>query len=154
MDPSYELAPVGFQTLFRMSGPGLPLYSARGLTQATQMIGQAASMRRTVNGKLIDLSLPQFKLFNIQVSGSDQRPPFAYKPGTIVTIESAQVFGYKTVGGTPERTLVVGSDFTEGAWTFYRPSLTCLVQAWSMNFVEWEAGQTWSMTLEEEQLPS
>src|SRR5688572_23522278 len=143
----------GFQTLLELSGPGLPLYSARGLSQTLAPIGQASQLRRTINGKMRDLSLPQFHLLTSTISGSDQRPPFAYKPGTIVTVNCVQLLSFKSSGGAPQRNAVVGSDFEEGEWTFYRPQLVMIVTGWSMAFEEWQADQSWSMTLEELELP-
>lgn len=139
-----------FQTHFELSGAGLPPYSARGGTQTLGWIGAATYQRRTVNGAMKDLALPQFRLFAIGFNGQDQRPPFAYRPGAIVTLYSAQLLGYKTVGGTKERPKVPEStEIIEGDWTFYRPMLECMVESVSMNFEEWTAGQSWSIALNE-----
>lgn len=143
----------GFQTLLTLSGAGLPPYSARGLTQTLSPIGQSTQLRRTINGQLRDLSLPQFHVYASTISGDDQRPPYAYKPGTTVTVNCVQLLSFKSSGGVPQRNAVPSSDFEEGEWTFYRPQLVMVVTGWSMNFDEWAAGQSWSMTLEELELP-
>jgi hypothetical protein len=96
-----------------------------------------------------DYSLPQFHLYAISISGNDQRPPFAYRPGTQVVVRRAGLLGYKTSGGAPERPVVAGSEFTEKDWTYYRAELMMLVTGWSMNFDEWAAGMDWSMSFEE-----
>ncbi|RPH72716.1 MAG: hypothetical protein EHM78_02095 [Myxococcaceae bacterium] len=142
----------GFSTLLEISGAGLPPYSARGLTQTLAPIQQAAQMRRSINGKLIDVSLPQFKLFASSVSGADQRPPFAYFPGTLVTVRCLSFLSYKTSGGAQERDAVPGSHVVEGAWTYYRPVLVMRVMSFSISEEEWAAGVNWSVALEEYEL--
>ena len=139
----------GFSTLLVISGAGLPPYSARGLTQSLAFIQQAQQQRRTINGKMLDLSLDQFHLFSSTISGADQRPPFAYKAGTVVTVDCLSYLSFKTSGGTPERDRVPGSDIIEGDWTYYRPRLQMMVGALNITEEEWAAGVTWSLTLEE-----
>jgi hypothetical protein len=140
---------LGFSTLLVISGAGLPPYSARGLTQSLGFIQQAVQQRRTINGKMLDLSLEQFRLFTSTISGADQRPPFAYVPGTVVTVDCLSYLAFKTSGGSPERDRVPGSDKVEGAWTYYRPRLQMMCGPISISEEEWVAGVSWSMTLEE-----
>lgn len=139
----------GFSTLLVISGAGLPPYSARGLTQSLGYIQQAVQQRRTINGKMLDLSLEQFQLFTTTISGADQRPPFAYKPGTVVQVDCLSFLPYKTSGGSPERDTVPGSVIVEGDWTYYRPRLQMMCGPISISEEEWAAGVSWSMTLEE-----
>lgn len=140
---------ANFSTLLSISGAGLPPYSARGLTQQLSYIQQAIQQRRTINGKMLDLSLPQFRLFATTITGADQRPPFAYLPGTVVVVDCLSYLPFKTAGGTPERDTVPGSNIVEGAWTYYRPRITMMVQSLSISEEEWAAGVSWSMVLEE-----
>ena len=66
-----------------------------------------------------------------------------------MVLESSLVFSYPTLGGVPGRTPVSGSTFTEGDFTFYRPTLTCMLGKPSDGFEEWEAGHSWQLPLEE-----
>lgn len=129
----------------------LPLYSARGLRQRMEYIDGAMAQERTVNAELVDLSLSRFRLLRSVISATDVRPPsidLCY-PGRIVTVECACVFSYPTIGGTPGRPVVSGSSFTEGDFTFYRPTVTFMLGKPSNDFEEWEAGNSWSLPMEE-----
>jgi hypothetical protein len=53
----------------------LPLYSARGLTQTLEPIDGATVQERTVNGELVDLSVPRFRKLRSVISARDVRPP-------------------------------------------------------------------------------
>lgn len=129
----------------------LPLYSARGLTQKLEYIDGAMAQERTVNGELVDLSLDRFRKLRTVISATDVRPPsiLTCYPGRVVVIECCHLDSYPTIGGSPARTPVSGSQFTEGDFTFYRPTLTCMLGKSGGSFEEWEAGNAWSLTAEE-----
>lgn len=129
----------------------LPLYSARGLTQTMEYIDGAMAQERTVNGELVSLALSRFRKLRSVISANDVRPPSidACYPGRIVTVECACVFSYATIGGSAGRTPVSGSTFTEGAFTFYRPTVTFMLGKPSNRFEEWEAGNAWSLEMTE-----
>lgn len=133
------------------SGSLLPLYSARGLMHDMSYIDGAMNQEYTVNAELVDLSLSRFRLLQLTISATDVRPPSldACYPGRIVTVECANLFSYPTIGGTAGRTPVSGSEFTEGDFTFYRPTITAMIGKATGRFEEWEAGNAWSMAMRE-----
>jgi hypothetical protein len=129
----------------------LPLYSARGLTQTLAPIDGSLFQARTVNAEMVDLSVSRFRKFKSVISATDVRPPTRDDvwPGKIVTVECAYILSYATSGGTPSRTAVGGSTVVEGAFTFYRPSITFMIGRTSGSFEEWEAGYSWRIEMEE-----
>jgi hypothetical protein len=66
-----------------------------------------------------------------------------------VTVGCISELSYLTAGGSPARTPVTGSSRTEGAYTFYRPSLTMRVVTFSQDTDEYGAETSWSLELEE-----
>lgn len=138
-------------TLLVISGDGVAPYSARGLTQSLEPINAAASVRRTINGGLMDLSAAQFRKFRSVVSCDDQQTP-AFNdlwPGQSLTVDCVAELTYKTSGGSPSRTVVPGSSYTDGSYTFYRPRLTMKVISLSVERDEYGAQSKWSLELEE-----
>jgi hypothetical protein len=129
----------------------LVFYSARGITQTIAPIDGSMFQARTVNGELIDLSVPRFRKLRSTISATDQRPPGRDDvwPGRIVTVGCAYLLSYPTIGGSPSRTVVSGSQFTEGNFTFYRPQITFMIGKMSGSFDEWQAGYSWSIEMEE-----
>lgn len=129
----------------------LPLYSARGITQTLEPIDGSMFQARTVNAELVDLSVSRFRLFKSVISASDVRPPSRDDiwPGRKVTVGCAYLLSYPTIGGTPSRTVLTGSDFVEGDFTFYQPLITFMLGKASGNFAEWEADYRWSLSMEE-----
>jgi len=129
----------------------LPLYSARGLSHKMSYIDGAMVQEYTVNGELVDLSLSRFRKLQLVISANDVRPPSldACYPGREVIVECANVFSYPTIGGTPGRTPVSGSEFIEGDFTFYRPTITAILGQPSDGFEEWEAGHAWTLQMRE-----
>lgn len=134
------------------SGVGLlPLYSARGLSQTLEPIDATVSQDRTVNAELVDLSLVRFRKYRSVISANDVRPPSRDDiwPGMTVTVECACLRSYPTIGGSAARTPVTGSSFAEGDFTFYRPTFTFMIGKMTGRFEEWEAGNDWSVAMEE-----
>lgn len=139
-------------TILELVGIGVAPYSARGLSQSLQPIGQAASMRRTVNGTLVDLGFEGFHKYQSTISGSDQKPPVCdgIWPGKLVTVKCISELCYVTAGGSPSRPVVAGSSHVVGAMTYYRPQLSMMVVAApQMQTDEYGAQVGWSMALEE-----
>lgn len=134
-----------------LSGIGVAPFSARGLHQSLQAIGAAAVLARTVNGTLLDLSLPGFRKYTSTISGADQIAPACdgVWPGKLVTVDCISELCYLTAGGSPDRTIVPGSSRVEGDYTYYRPRLTMRVMSWTADEDEWGRVVNWSMTLEE-----
>ena len=129
----------------------MPFYSARGLKQTLDPIDQSNVQRTTVNAQRVNLALPRFKKYQSIISASDVRPPLREDvwPGKIVTVGCAYVLFYATSGGSPARTPVTGSQFTEGSFTFYRPSIVFMIGKPQGAFEEWEAGLSWSVPMVE-----
>jgi hypothetical protein len=150
-DPSHDdpLAPNAF-TVLRITGVGVPPYSARGLSQSIAPIDAATQLKRTVNGALTDISFSGFKKYKTTISGSDQQPPNVdgIWPGLTVTVDCIAELSFNE-GGAPERPAVPGSIATEGAHSTYRPRLTCKIAAFSINHDEYGRQVDWSMDLEE-----
>ena len=152
-DASHDdpIAPNSF-TLLRMIGIGVPPYSARGLKQTLEPIGQASNLKRTVNGSLHDISFSGFQKYQSTISGSDQRPPnFDGKwPGKIVTIDCIAELSYTPdEGETRQRPAVPGSERVEGAHNVYRPRLEMLIVNFSTDKDEYDCITGWSLDLEE-----
>lgn len=129
----------------------LPLYSARGLSQSLELIDGATIQEETINGELVDLSVPRFRKLRSVISANDVRPPSidVIYPGLKVILECAFVLSYATSGGTPSRSVVAGSQFTEGNFTFYRPSILMMVGKMTGRLAEWEADYDWSIEFRE-----
>src|SRR5262249_4440131 len=119
-------------TLLVLTGIGIPDYSARGLTQTLEPIEASASLRRTVNGALKDLSLAQFAKYKSTILCQDKERPAidGVWPGHVVTVDCVAELSYP-IAQSPSRPLVSGSARTEGAFTFYRPQLQMLVTGFS-----------------------
>lgn len=151
--PDFEnVLPANSDTLLTISGFGTMLYQARGLTQSLEVISAAHNQGRTINGKLIDLSAPQFRKYASKISCTDvNAPPLdGIWPGMTVTVHCACVLSYLTGrSGSPVRDEVSGSSYVEGAYTFYRPILTMLVQAVNEHLDEWKDDTQWEVDLEE-----
>lgn len=143
------------ETLLAISGPGVSPYSARGLTQSLEPIAAAASMRRTINGALRDLSQPQFRKYQSTISCADQVAPAldGIWPGMILVVDCVAELSYKT-GGSPSRPVASvdsseDATRTDGGYTFYRPRLTMRVVNYTESNDEYGATVTWSLQLEE-----
>lgn len=138
-------------TLLVLSTMGVPLYSCRAASQTMETIAQSQQLERTINAELVDMSDPQFRKYKSTITVTDQRP-FAFDKiwaGITVTVDCVFLLSYKTAGGTPSRTVVPGSSFTEGDFTFYRPRLTMKVVSPQQDVEEWAANVKNTMTLEE-----
>jgi hypothetical protein len=113
-------------TLLVISGMGFSPYAARGLTQTLAPIEQAKQLRRTASGKLVDVSVAQFRKYRSMISCTDQRAPAidGIWPGMVVTVSCIAELSYP-IGGTPSRPVVSGSMREEAGFVFYRPILRC-----------------------------
>lgn len=139
-------------TLLVISGPGMPTYAARGLTQTLDPIDAAGAIARTVNGGLIDLSPHQMRKYKSTISCTDQETPAldGVWPGMPLTVDCVAELGYLTAGGSPQRTVVTGSSRTAGLWTWYRPRLDMMVMGYTTSTNEYGAAVGWSLDLEEQ----
>lgn len=140
-----------FATLLEISAPGIQPYSARGLTQTYEVISQAVSQRRTVNGVRHDLSAPQFRKFKTVITCTDVKTP-AFSglfPGMVVTVQCAAEMSFRTEDGEPVRPMVPGSDYQDGDYTFYRPVMEMMVVNPTTSEDEWAESVSWQLELEE-----
>lgn len=137
-------------TLLTLQGIGVPAYSARGLSQTLEPIAQAAKLKRTINGDLLDVSASQFQQYRSTITCQDQRPPAVdgVWPGKEVLVNCVEELCYAE-GGTPSRAVVPDSAFTEEGFTFYRPRLSMRVMSFSLTKDEYGAVNGWTMELEE-----
>jgi hypothetical protein len=119
-------------TLLVISGMGFSPYAARGLTQTLQPIEQAKQLRRTASGKLVDVSVEQFR-----------------KYGMVVTVSCIAELSYP-IGGTPSRAVVPDSIREEAGYVFYRPILVMRVIDIGPSTDEFAAEVAWTLELEEE----
>ena len=150
MSSWYPPPPLDGNTWLVLSSMGVPLYSARGLSQTLEPIDGSKSMRRSINGILTDVSHDQFRKYKSKISCTDQRSPAfdGIWPGMTVVVDCIAYLSYPTTG-SPQRTVVAGSSFTEGSFIFYRPQLTMMVTANSAQTDEWDANVPWELELEE-----
>jgi len=140
------------ETLLVISGIGVPPFSARGLTQTLEPIAAAANVRRTVNGALVNLAPTQFQKYRSRISCTDMASPAVdgVFPGLTVTVDCVAELAYLTSGGSPQRTIVSGSSYIDGSFTFYRPRLTKKIVGFSISTDEYGAAVAWTMDLEED----
>lgn len=138
-------------TVLVLSGIGVPPYSARGIEQTYEPIDQAADLERTVNGTLINLSDGTFDKLRSTITCDDQQAPAlnGVWPGQTVTVDCVADLGYPTASGSPAYTVVPGSSYADGDFTFYRPRITMKVTGFSVKRDEWGAACGWTLELEE-----
>lgn len=140
-----------FQTLLVLSSMGIPLYSTRGAKQTLTPIGAAGYLLRDINGELCQLSDGNFAKYQSTITCEDARSPAfnGVMPGLQVTVDCIAELAYLTSGGSPTRTVVSGSSYTEGSFTRYRPQLVMRVTGLDVDTAEWDALTNWTLSLEE-----
>jgi hypothetical protein len=147
------ILPAAADTLLTISGLGNFQYQARGLTQTLELIGGAKQLVRTINGNLLDLSVPIFRKYKTTISVPDEvetAPLDGVYIGMPIVIDCAIYLCYPTGrAGSPNRTEVSGSSSTMGAFTLYRPQLACLVTGFTQRLDEWKRVNGWTLEAEE-----
>jgi hypothetical protein len=151
--PSLTLLDGTLLVLTPLSGQAtviLTPYAARGLTQTLDLVTNAQWTRRDVNGFLRSVADDRFRKYRSVISCRDGEMPAIDGTwiGEIVDVSCAVELSYPT-GATPQRPAVAGSVRTQGAFTYYRPLLTMMVEALSDSFQEYQAINGWSITLSE-----
>jgi hypothetical protein len=148
-----------------LSGSGgltITPYSARGLTQTLEQIGDTSNIERDVNGFLHDISPPWMHQYSSTITCKDVFTPVMNQAwrGMLCQVDCACELNYVT-GGTPDRPIVTGSSRTEtyadgviSSVTFYRPSLIMMVLDIKRNFGEWPAEEQWRVELQEYAQPA
>lgn len=136
-------------TVLVITGPGVPPYSARGLTQTLNPIEASSQLVRDVNGDLVDVSAEKFRKYESTISCEDVQTPAldGWWPGMTVTVDCAAELSYLTAAGYPSRTVVESRD--EGDFTFYRPRIVFKIRKIEIERNEYGAVTRWSLDLEE-----
>lgn len=141
------------ETLLIMSTIGVPLYSARGLTQTLSHADEAKpTPRRTINGTLRFLGLSSMRKFVSEITCTDQNAPAidGLWEGMTIVVDCVCELAYKTVGGTPSRTVVSGSSrTTDDGFTYYRPRITFMVVDIEEGMDEYAHEYAWKLSLKE-----
>jgi hypothetical protein len=150
MAPLYPGPPIGSQSVLQISVMGVPLYSARGLSQTLEPIAASKNQRRSINGILTNVAHSQFCKYISKITCTDARTPAVdgIWPGLTVVVDCAAFLSYPA-GGLPHRTVIAGSAFTEGSFTFYRPRLTMMITTTTLQVDEWAGTVPWEIDLEE-----
>jgi len=151
--------PPGRNTIFDLrypgsAAPGVTLYSVRGMHGTLRPIDLAQGadkLRRTINGALVDLTVPQLRKYQLEASGEDQETPSfdGLWPGMEVEVDCLVELAYMTGVGVPTRAIVPGSEYQSGPFTFYCPRMAMRVIEYQTERDEWGAAYTWAITLEE-----
>lgn len=164
------------ETILTLGDIVIPVGSARGITQTLQPINNG-DLRRTVNGSLKDLTRVENRKFESQIRCTDMATPAMAElwKGQTLSIECIQVLnqnvfpagqaatlirppvsgsvvGFDSTGSKVLPTTVIGSDATFPSDVVnieFRPILTMMVSATSMDTDEYEAEEGWSIDLEE-----
>lgn len=138
-------------TLLTLSSMGIPLYSARGLTQTLTPIEQAKQYRRDINGTLVDISSDKFRKYTSTITCRDFNVPAidGIYVGMTLTVNCVSELAYPTSTGSPARDVVSGSSRVQGSYTFYRPIMTMMVTGYSTSSDEYLGEVSWQLDLEE-----
>lgn len=151
-DPAFFQDGIG-HTLLVMNSIGVPLYSARGLTQTLTPVAAAKpSPRRTINGELRWIGLNQMRKYESTITCTDQNAPAieGFWPGMVVVVDCVYELSYLTERGEPERTPVTGTEReTDDGFTYYRPQITFMVTDLSQSTAEYAHDYTWQLVLAE-----
>ncbi len=138
-------------TALSITGIDMVAWAARGISESLSLIDEAAQLRRTINGILVDLSQSGFRKFRASWSCDDLAAPAfdGIWPGAAITVDCIGESSYVTIGGTPARPVVPGSSRVEELFTFYRMRLAMRVVAYDLREDEWNAITGWSLEAEE-----
>lgn len=139
------LTPIGGAT-----APMLSNFSFRAAQHSLELIAGPAP-ERDINGTLIDLTSTQFRKYKVALTCKDFTVPALDNAwiGQQVTLDCALEMAYFTAGGVAQRPSVTGSARIEGAYTFYRMSLTMMITGIKTVFDEWATEYSSDIELEE-----
>lgn len=140
-------------TLLIMTPIGVPLYTARGLTQTLTPTEYAKPTPvRTINGEARFLGASQMRKYDSIITCTDQNaPPFSgLWPGDEIVVECVCELSHADVtGAVPERIVVTDSERVVGGFVLYRPIITFLVVDFEQSFNEYPHDYAWQLTLTE-----
>jgi len=148
------MEPNDFTTLV-LDGIGVAPYTARGITQTLEPIEESGHLERAVDGTIIDLSIPEMKLFRVSISCTDQEAPAlsGIWPGKAFTLHSVEELSFPTASPElQERPEVPGSVRIVGDYTFYRPILNMVCYTWQTQIVEYGREINWKLDAQESPL--
>ena len=141
-------------TLLVMNSIGVPLYSARGLTQTLTPVAEAKPVpRRTINGELRWLGLSQMQKYESTITCTDQQAPAfdGVWPGMSVLVNCVQELAYRT-GESAGRTIVPGTSprtSEDGLFVYYYPQIAFMVTDYNQSMEEYEHAYQWQLSLRE-----
>jgi hypothetical protein len=150
-------------TLLKIQGIPFSDRVALGLTEKLSPIQEASQMLETIDGELDDLSLVQFRKYQVDISCSlfDLPALDGIWPGKEVVIDCVTELNYEepTGGeGTPgegaNREIVPGSVRVQNGFVFYRPRLTCLLVSFDSSKDEYGATVSWTLKFREKKNPN
>lgn len=149
--PAFPGPPPDSQTMLVISVMGVPLYSARGLSQTLEPIDASKNMRRSINGVLTNVVHDQFQKYQSKITCTDMRAPAVdgIWPGMVVDVDCISYLGVFPGSSAVGRTIVEDSEFIEGDYTYYRPRLTMMVTAHTAQTDEYGGSVGWELDLEE-----
>ena len=143
-------------TIMLLTPMGIPLYSARNLTQTMAQVSEGKpTPRYTWNGELRHVGLPVLQLYESTITCTDQQAPAfgGLWAGALVTVDCVCELNYKTSGGSPEREVVEGSSRVVGDYTIYRPRINFRVVDFDKALPEYTREYQWRLFLKETRLP-
>ncbi len=172
---------MSFQTTTKLLAPelGLGWQTALNLSVEIQPIAYSANLSRDWNGKLVDMSDPMFRLYEIRISADDDMRPatlsqmwpgstFSIVPpaeiGLVIpagsstaiferTVHSARALTYDftNVGFTiSDQTVTLDTPATEPVRVYARLQYDVMVtEPWRSSYRESEALYSWSLVTEE-----
>lgn len=143
--------PTALNSVIKFAPIGTPPFSIRNATQQLDPIGQASVLRRDCNGKLVDLTPPQFKKYKTIVDCEDMSSPAlnGIAVGKEIIVDCAVYLSYLTATESPEREVVPGSSYVEGDRTFFRPRLYMTITNHTVSTREFQASVNWHLEAEE-----
>jgi hypothetical protein len=151
--PVENILPPDADTFLLIDVMGQFYAQARDLEQKLTPIKQSSQLRRSWNGDLLDLSNPLFRKYATTVTCTDINswPLDNLWPGMPITVYCAIRLGYLAGNpGSPARTVMDGSMYTQGHFVFYRPVLSMLVSEPSnQTYQEWKASNSTGFYAEE-----
>lgn len=110
-------------------------YSARNLTAQLEYIQQSESFERSWNGAYIDMSMPQFRKFQMLISCTDfeSNGLAQYPPGTDCIVTCLPNLGVNGDGDDSDNRLVINMKM--GRWTESREEYAART-SWSLPLYE------------------
>lgn len=164
------------ETVLKLGDLVIPVGSGRGISQSIKPIDNG-DLRRTVNGKLIDMTREQNRKFESQITATDMATPtfagvwkgseieveciaklrqYASPASAVMTLirtpVPGSIFGFTATGEKLQPESVDDLEITFASpvvFVAYRPILLMMVIATSWDDDEYAAEEAWTIDLEE-----